>query len=311
MVVALLAVLASARKRSEDDERGSERMKAEIDGHGSVSSPPPPQSAEMRAKEAEAVAGLSQEIADSLTDIMAILLHGTDQSKDNAIERLVQLAVSSSEAGQEQARMFRSAVVAGGALPALIDALGGTEETKRTYLAAAAMHALALDDPTTDADNFHALEICESGAVPPLVRLLDSDDPRIQSAATGALSALAENPTCQTMIAAAGAISPLLNMAHYGTDMLKLGALGALDVLAVNNADVRQQLTDEGAPQMLKGLSSMGSNLLREEAGAFGARLAETPPSKPLSEEAHVKKARDTRMRYDGVRQRAFRLMNH
>ena len=189
-------------------------------------------------------------------------------------------------------------------------ALDGTEATRRVYLAAAAMHALALDDPTTDADNFHAVEICENGAVPPLVRLLDSDDPRIQSAATGALSALAENPTCQTMIAAAGAIAPLVNMAHYGTDMLKLGALGALDVLAVNNADVRQQLTDKGAPKMLQGLASMGSNLLREQAGEFGKSLAEAPPAKPLSEQAHVKQARATRMRYDGVRQRAFRRMN-
>ena len=165
----------------------------------------------------------------------AVLLHGSDTSKDSAIEKLVEAAMASGEAGKEQARMFRSAVVAGGGVPALIACLS-EDMPRRQYLAASAMHALALDDPTTDADNFHQLEICQAGAVQPLVKLLDSEDLQLQQAATGALSALAENPTCQTMIAAEGAIAPLMAMASYGSDMQKLSAIGALDVLTVNNA---------------------------------------------------------------------------
>ena len=307
LVVALLVATAASKKKQQDPD-GYERMSVELDGSSRPASPPP-QSPEMKAKEAKAIAGLDQEYKDALQDIMAVLLHGADQSKDDALHSLVQLAVATSEDGTEQARIFRSAVVAGGALPAIIDALGGATDSKRTYIATAAIHALALDDPTTDDDNFHAAEICEHGAVGPLVKLLDAQDGRTQAAATSALAALAENPTCQSMITAAGAVAPLVNMATYAPDMLKLGALGALDVLSVNSREVRQQLASEGAPKMLEGLATMGSGLLREEAGTFGARLKETLPDKPLSPEAHVKAARQTRMRYDGVRQRAFKRM--
>ena len=86
----------------------------------------------------------------------------------------------------------------------------GEPVPRRQYLAATAMHTLALDDPTTDADNFHQLEICQQGAVPPLVQLLDQEDAQVQQAATGALFSLAENPSCQTMIAAEGAIATLM-----------------------------------------------------------------------------------------------------
>ena len=87
----------------------------------------------------------------------------------------------------------------------------------------------ALDDPTTDLDNFHSLEICQAGAVEPLVGLLAHKHEGVQGAATGALTSLAENPSCQRMIAAAGAIEPLVRMATYGGDYSKLGALNALE----------------------------------------------------------------------------------
>jgi len=308
IVVAFALLISSsdaAKKKADAD--GSDRMRMELDASGAASEEPPPQTEEMRLREAAAKEGLDYEYRDALKDIMAVLLHGSDASKDSALERLINLAVSSGEAGREQARRLRSAVVAGGALPAVVETLGATEP-RRQYLAAASLHALALDDPTTDADNFHQNEICQAGAVTPLVKLLESDEPQVQSAATGALASLAENPTCQAMIAAQGAISPLLSMAHYGSDMQKLGALGALDVLSVNNARVKQQLTQEGAGNVLSGLATMGSNLLREEARDFGARLAEAEAA-PMSADAHVKAARQTRMRYDGVRQRAFQRM--
>jgi len=279
-------------------------MRAEISTDGTAQ---PTQSAEMAAEEMKARMGLAEEFTDVLTDIMAVLLHGSDTSKDSAIEKLVEAAMASGEAGKEQARMFRSAVVAGGGVPALIACLS-EDMPRRQYLAASAMHALALDDPTTDADNFHQLEICQAGAVQPLVKLLDSEDLQLQQAATGALSALAENPTCQTMIAAEGAIAPLRAMASYGSDMQKLSAMGALDVLTVNNAGVQKQLQQEGAANLLEGIASMGSPLLRDEAAAFSSRLKDSAPAS-LSSAAHVKAARDTRVRYDGVRQRAFRMM--
>lgn len=304
LALVLCASVALAKKQDYAGE-GADRMAAEIDANGDVEQP---QSAEMAVHEAAATQGLNAQYKDALTDIMAVLLHGSEASKEAAVERMVGLAVATGEAGREQARMFRSAVVAGGALPALITTLSA-EQGRRQWLAAAAIHALALDDPETDMDNFHQREICQAGAVPALVRLLEAEEPQLQSTVTQALATLAENPTCQAMIAAEGAIAPLLQMAHYGSDMQKLGALGALDVLSVNNPKVHAQLQKEGAPQVLTGLASMGSGMLRDEAQTFGARLAEGAPPSKMNAETHVKTARATRMRYDGVRQRAFQRM--
>ena len=224
---------------------------------------------------------------------MAVLLHGSDASKDGAIQRLIELAMQTGEASTDQARLFRSAVVAGGALPALVAVLSAPEQ-QRQLLAAAAIHALAIDDPTTDEDNFHQFEICQSGAVEPLVRMLGSEDPRVQMAVTGPLSALAENPSCQTMIVAAGAITPLMAMAQYGSDMQKLGAMAALDVLAINNAASVKQLKTEGAGALLGGLSTVGSPLLREQASDFGSRLDAPPP--PLSPRRRTSRRRARRV---------------
>lgn len=306
LVLVLCALVTAA---AADD--GAERMRAElVDGSGGVAPAPPPQSADMAAKEAEALAGLEPQIRDALKDIMAVLEHGSEQSKDGALERLIGFAVSTGEAGPEQARMFRSAVVAGGVLPALVRILEAASEPQRQFLAAAGLHALALDDPSTDLDNFHQLEICQAGAVAPLVKLLGAEEPQLQNAVTGALAALAENPTCQAMIAAEGAVAPLMSMAHFGSDMLKIGALSALDVLSINNADVRAQLAQEGAPQMLEGLSTMGSSLLRDPATELGAKLAEDAGAVPkLNADQHVKAARASRVKYDGIRERAFRRM--
>ena len=116
-----------------------------------------------------------------------------------------------------QARMFRSAVVAGGAVPELV-AILSSEESQRQLLAARALHALALDDPTTEADNFHQLEICQFGAVEPLVALLKSENAHVQQAATGALAALAENPTCQQVDTCTEGFACMPSASVYGRE---------------------------------------------------------------------------------------------
>ena len=90
--------------------------------------------------------------------------------------------------------------------------------------------------------------------------------------------------------------------------VLALIAQGALEVLAVNNENVRQRLNVLGGDMVLDGIATMGSTLLREVAKAFGQRLKEKPAAK-MDAEAQIKAARQTRMRYDGVRQRAFSRM--
>eukprot|EP00310_Coccolithus_braarudii_P013911 CAMPEP_0183347172 /NCGR_PEP_ID=MMETSP0164_2-20130417/12077_1 /TAXON_ID=221442 /ORGANISM="Coccolithus pelagicus ssp braarudi, Strain PLY182g" /LENGTH=324 /DNA_ID=CAMNT_0025518561 /DNA_START=16 /DNA_END=990 /DNA_ORIENTATION=- len=302
---AMLVLCAALSCGAQSD--GAERLRVEIDAHGGGDATMM-QTDDMRAREAEARAGLARDLSDALVDIMAVLLHGSDSAKNAALERLGSMAISTGEAGREQARMFRSAVVAGGAVPELVSLLT-SPEYERQFLAAKAIHALALDDPTTDLDNFHSLEICQGGAISPLVELLASENEAVQGAATGALSVLAENPTCQQMIVAAGAVEPLMRMTTFANDWQKLGALGALDVLEINNPTARTQLDALNAQTVLKGLTSMGSALLREQAGGFQQRLGQPAPATQMSADEQVQSARQTRMKYDGVRHKAMRLM--
>ena len=238
-------------------------MAVEIDEAGEQSaSMPTDRSAEERA----AKAGLAKQYSDALVDIMAVLVHGSEASKESAIERLIELAMDSAH-GNDQARMFRSAVVAGGALPVLIEEVQAKEDPHRPYLAATALHALAIDDPTTDLDNFHSLEICQHGAVPPLVALLGSEHEQLQSAATGALSQLAENPVCQQMIAAAGALEPLAKMAP---------AAGRQGLLASPRTPPRPPAWWHPRPRPLP--PTLERRLSRSDAGA---RLSSSPQTAP------------------------------
>lgn len=221
-------------------EESMDRLREEVSAGGEVREAP-----DLGAKEAAARAGLAKHLSDALVDIMAMLLHGSDSTKDGSIEQLGQLAINTNEGGREQARMFRSAVVAGGALPALLAVLESPEE-KRQFLAASAIHTLAIDDPTTDEDNFISEEICQTGAVPPLVKLLSSTHEGVQSAATAALSSLGENPICAQMIVGAGAVEPLMMMAQYGGDFQKLGAMNTLEVLDTTSLQVRKELRSAG-----------------------------------------------------------------
>ena len=289
-VALLLAYAASAK----EEPSSFERLEDEIDDDEAEEGQGSQYASERAGDEMAAKAGMARQYSDALTDIMAVLLHGSDGSKESAVERLIELAMDTGGTGHEQARMFRSAVVAGGALPVLIEEVGSLD-MHRQYLAATALHALSLDDPTTELDNFHSLEICQHGAIEPLVRLLSSEHEQLQVAATGALSQLAENPLCQQMIAAAGALEPLTKMATYGSDYHKLGALNALEVLSLNNAATREQLVASGTDKVLDGLSTMGSSLLRKEAGTFKSRLEAPLADGKVAEGAHVKQVRCSR----------------
>jgi len=167
LLLGLAVGVAAAKKPRQDDAAAAERMRVELDASGG-------QAAATDPRLAEQLAGMAREMTDALTDIMAALQHGSDAARDGAVARLAQLSVATAEAGREQARMFRSAVVVGGALPEIVGMLQSGESPRRQVLAAEAIFTLAIDDPMSDADNFHSLEICQSGAVAPLVALLSS-----------------------------------------------------------------------------------------------------------------------------------------
>jgi hypothetical protein len=163
-----LALAVAGARRPADEAEAAENMYVEFDAAGGAVAPPDMGSF-----------ALAPELADALTDILAALQDGDDSSREDAVAHLVQLSVETAEAGREQATLFRSAVVTGGALSELVGMLGEAEPGRQA-MAAAAVHALAVDDPTTDDDNFHSLAICEAGAVAPLVAMLSAESEEVQ-----------------------------------------------------------------------------------------------------------------------------------
>lgn len=61
----------------------------------------------------------------------------------------------------------------------------------------------------------------------------------LQTSAASALGTLAEADNCRRAIVLAGAVEPLVAIAMFGSDQTKLAAIGALDMLQFNAADVK------------------------------------------------------------------------
>lgn len=209
--------------------------------------------------------------------------------------------------------------------------LAGSDYTR--YLVAGALQALALDDPTTTLDNGHQVgawaaaslpqeavsqctcppppsaqaAICQSGAVPLLVAMLKKGANAkaagrtegifelLQTSAAGALGTLAESELCKRLIVQSGAIEPLVAIAMFGSDQMKLTAIGALDVLQFNSADVKAQAQRAGAQSLLKGLTQYGSDVLRESAADVLDGL--NAQAVQLSQEERVRGVKELRMR--------------
>ena len=82
------------------------------------SEPEPDQTPAMAAAEAEAMQEMRAEMLEALKGIKASLAHASASAARPALEQLIEIALMTGEAASE-ARSFRSAVVAGGALAAV------------------------------------------------------------------------------------------------------------------------------------------------------------------------------------------------
>lgn len=132
-------------------------------------------------------------------------------------------------------------------------------------LRAQALQAIATDDPTTEADNHHALSICAAGVVPHAVRLLSSSLDKEHTAAAALVAALAENPQCSQMLLGSGAVAPLVTLGRYGGDNVRRHALAALEILSLD-AYAHESISAAGGKELLNGLSSFGGASMRETA---------------------------------------------
>ena len=188
-----------------------------------VQEPEDPQAAAAAAHEAQA----QQALADSLTDAMAMLKHGSASAKEQAAMGVAQLAVETTISQPFHPVTFRNACVRMGVVEELARLLAASPPsvTVRAQLhALAALEAIATDDPSTDLDNGHALAVCSANAVGPLVAHLSSSDESVQLAAASCAAVLAENPACQTKLLTQGAVSPLVALGTFGTDVARMHA---------------------------------------------------------------------------------------
>jgi len=247
-----------------------------------------------------------QMLNDMLRDVGAMLDHGSATAKEAAIARLLQMAVQTSSGSMFHPTTFRNAAIRSGVVPKIIVLMrDGSDHAK--YLGAGALQALALDDPTTTLDNGHQAAICQMGAVPVLVAMLKQGAAGraaarsegvyefLQTSAASALGTLAEAEQCRRSIVQAGAVEPLVAIAMFGSDQTKLAAIGALDMLQFNAADVKAQVSSAGANSLLKGLTQYGSDVLRESAADVLAGL--NAPARALSVEQRGEAVKELRLR--------------
>ena len=139
--------------------------------------------AQDRTPEDEQEARAQQALADSLTDAMAMMEHGSDSAKESAALGIAQMAVETTISQPFHPVTFRNACVKAGVIERLIkllDPVSGSTPAAQNH-ALNALEAIATDDPTTDLDNGHAQRICSLGACPHVVRLLSSQQEWMQA----------------------------------------------------------------------------------------------------------------------------------
>jgi len=198
-----------------------------------------------------------------------MLRHGSASAKEQAAQGVASMAVETTLSQPFHPVTFRNACVNSGVVEELSNLLKAAQSTPRARLyALSALEAIATDDPTTDLDNGHALAVCSTGVVTPIVSLLSSADEHLQVAAASCAGVLAENPTCQTQLLKQGAVEPLVALGSYGNDVARMHAVAALDLLVLNNPQANEAITQAGGVKLLQGLQRYGAQGLKGAVGA-------------------------------------------
>lgn len=167
-------------------------------------------------------------------------------------------------------------------------------ERETRALALQALEAIATDDPSTPLDNDHALSICATGVVPPLVALLASPHEELHIRAAATTAALAENKQCAKMLLGAGCVPSLLSLGRYGAIEARRYALRALRILAID-ADARERIAARDTDGLVAGLARHGPGSLRAAARELQATLA-TKVSAAVDGRGYAQQARQTRI---------------
>lgn len=189
----------------------------------------------------------------------------------------------------------RSAHGPGSVVEAIADLLNGQGADSETMmLALQALEAIAIDDPSTDVDNDHALVICAANVIPTILRLLSSPEIALHTRAAAATAALVENAHAARMFLGGGAVAPLLELSRYGGDEARQAALGALRMLSISR-DAREAVANAGGKELMGSLAAHGHPRVKEAAAELGKALA-APLTASVDAKGHAQLARQTRV---------------
>lgn len=253
--------------------------------------------------EEENEAHAQKALTDALTDALAMLKHGSASAKASAAASIANLAIETTISQPFHPITFRNACVRAGIVDELVKLLAGGEKVPGVAATLAALEAIATDDPSTELDNGHALEVCKAGAVAPVVALLRSTDEALQVGAAGCVAVLAENPQCQTALLDDGAIEPLVLIGTYGGDSAKLRAVSALDLLALNNPEALERIGAAGGVKLLDGLKRYGGGVFGEATSELRRGMEAPPEARTVAVDAkaHARQAHSARLRHSKV----------
>ncbi|RLN89472.1 hypothetical protein BBJ28_00025984 [Nothophytophthora sp. Chile5] len=185
-----------------------------------------------------------------LESMVDVLLHGTDQEKEDGLVLCASLAT----------RGDGGALIQVGVLSPLVEILRSGSVTQQLW-ATEALGTLASDN---DANR---VAIASEGGISPLVALVRAGTDQQKQWAAFALGRLASNNEANCVaIASEGGISPLVALVRAGTDQQKEEAAYALGNIASNNGANCVAIASEGGISPLVALVRAGTDEQKEEA---------------------------------------------
>ncbi|KOO28054.1 beta-glucan synthesis-associated [Chrysochromulina tobinii] len=206
---------------------------------------------------AAALANLARDSTDNRTSIvdaggipplLALMRSSSNEAKEKTLQAITQLAHNSAP--------NQLAIAAAGGIPLLVQVLttsaNNSKEVSAMQLCALAACAVWR---MTEANPANQEAMFKAGVIVPLVSVLASPVPEMQSNAAAAIASLArDNTDNQAAIARAGGIVPLCTLVRDGSPDTKDQSASALWALASNNAPNKATIAKLGGIEPLVGL---------------------------------------------------------
>lgn len=217
--------------------------------------------------------------AGGIAPLLSLLEEGSStKARENSVSAISKLAFKSPA--------IQHAISQAGGVPLLANVLilasaniKDLASAQICSIAASAFSALA------EGNKSIAMAIAEAGAVTPLVFMLGSPSPELQSNAAGALAQLSHLSTeNQAAVARTGAIAPLCTLVREGTDEVRVQSAAALWALTHENAANKATVAKLGGIEPLVTLLVTGGSAesFEQACGAIASLCAKHTENREL-----------------------------